>query len=68
MTFAISSDGASGVATHGDLMRLDEARLAVLVEYTERATLRLEDHTNRLLTAQNGEADAVVTKRSLNAL
>lgn len=50
VAFGIRSNGAIGVATHGDLMWLHEANLTILVEDAERVSLGFENHTNSLQT------------------
>ena len=50
MSFGVHRNRAIRVPAHGDLVRLNETYLPVLVEDTERVALGLEDDTNCLLT------------------
>ena len=50
MAFRIGSNGTIRVPTHRDLVWLNKSDLAILIQYSERVSLCLEDNTDSLQT------------------
>jgi hypothetical protein len=50
VSFSICCDSAIGVTAHGYLVRMYQTHLPILVQDTERVSLRFEDNTDSLVT------------------
>jgi hypothetical protein len=48
MTFRIRGNSLAGIPAHGDLMRLDETNLAILIKYSESISFSLENDADCL--------------------